>query len=307
MDADGNAMAVWTEAGRVYARRYVAGVGWEPAGAIDGNNGGVAAPQVAIDVNGDAIAIWVENNRIGVNRHNGVGPWGAAAFIDGNTGAPTAPQIAIDPNGTSAIAVWSQYDGSTYTDIVASRYTTAGGWSVSEVIDDAAILGNAVTPQIAMAPNGNAVAVWEQEKGTSLRKRIFSSRYRASKDKWTAAELIENLSSPVESSEPQLVVDGQGNALCVWSSVEGGATSRTRNRHSILANRFRVDFDGWTSPILLESDTSGNNGDAISPQLAVAPDYTSVIVWTKANNLDDPDDAADDAIDRYDIQANAFN
>ncbi|HEX5055072.1 MAG TPA: Ig-like domain-containing protein [Gammaproteobacteria bacterium] len=338
IDANGNALVVWIESDRVYYNRYLATTdNWTGAATIDASLGNVAAPQIAIDTSGQALAIWVENSAIYINRFNGA-TWGGATPIpssDNATTPPTSPQIAMDADGTteldrpSAIAVWSQVNG-TDSDIMASSYSSNGGWTSAVIIDaatakntkgDMVSLVQAETPQVAMAPNGTAIAVWVQKQGAGMRKRVFSRRFKFSKsqDKWTwteEAKRIDNSAAPAEASEPQIAVDGQGNALCVWSEVEGGPTNTftSRNRHNIYANRFRVSFNGWNTPILLEDDTARdkfnllyNYGDAISPQLAVAPDYSAVIIWTKANHLDDPDDPSDDTSFRYDIQRDTFN
>ncbi|NNL25499.1 MAG: hypothetical protein HKP36_13725 [Myxococcales bacterium] len=80
--------------------------------------------------------------------------------------------MALDPNG-NAVAVWEQYDG-TRTNIWANRFSPTAGWGVAERIetDDA---GGAESAQVALDPNGNAVAVWEQSDGT--RVNIWANRF----------------------------------------------------------------------------------------------------------------------------------
>ena len=65
----------------------------------------------------------------------------------------------------------------------------AGGsvsnWGTPEVINLGE--GEASSPQVAIDPGGNAVAVWEQSDGT--RTNIWSNRYTP-RDGWSTAELL---------------------------------------------------------------------------------------------------------------------
>src|SRR6478609_10608616 len=66
MDADGNAIAVWSQGDGTYvsvwANRYVAGVGWGAATLIESKRGDVKKPQVAMDARGNATAVWVQTD-----------------------------------------------------------------------------------------------------------------------------------------------------------------------------------------------------------------------------------------------------
>jgi hypothetical protein len=61
-DADGNALAVWTQFGSheyIWSNRYRAGIGWDTAALIqpDSADRGTGA-QIAIDAHGNALAVW---------------------------------------------------------------------------------------------------------------------------------------------------------------------------------------------------------------------------------------------------------
>ena len=65
IDADGNAIAVWTQRDdhnrwKIWANRYVAGIGWGTAELIgtNGDDVDVYDPQVTINANGYAMAVW---------------------------------------------------------------------------------------------------------------------------------------------------------------------------------------------------------------------------------------------------------
>src|SRR3989442_13803817 len=93
------------------------------------------------------------------------GTWQGAQLIEtDDRGAAFAPQIALDAQG-NAIAVWQQSDG-IRNNIYANRYVAATGlWQGAQLLetDDR---GAAATPRIALAPQGNAIAVGHQSDGT---------------------------------------------------------------------------------------------------------------------------------------------
>jgi hypothetical protein len=100
-----------------------------------------------------------------------------------NTLDAYSPQFAIDASG-NALAVWYQHDyhpadDSDQLNIWSSRYTVGSGWSTATQVGSDAFnntkpfrLGR---PQIAIDPNGNALAVWM--KGIGTRSDIASNRF----------------------------------------------------------------------------------------------------------------------------------
>lgn len=288
---DGNAIAIWVQSdGRVYANRYTSS--WGTAAAIDADTGAAAAPQIVIDSNNNAIAIWAQNNRIYVNRHT-AGSWGTAAPIDNATGTATTPQIAVDSNG-NAIAVWSQPDG-TYTSIWANRFT-ANAWGAAATIES--LDGDANTPQIAMNQAGNAFAAWSQSSpSAATRFRIRGSHFSPAGGWSTDADPIDNFNPEVfvdevteegVSTEPHIAFDDDGNALVVWKTE---ARIDNVDLDFIAANRYRgpaahEERRGWDSAAIIESNLSVFTGDAGGPKIAIAPDFTAVAIWSKADDDD---------------------
>jgi hypothetical protein len=89
---------------------------------------------------------------------------------------------------------------------------------------------------------------------------------------WGAAALIEH-DDTGDASHPQVVADGNGNAVAAWAQSDG---SHIR----IRANRY-VAGSGWLTPISIDSD----NTDAASPQLAMDGSGNAVVVWTQAGSI----------------------
>lgn len=295
---NGNAIAVWVQSDdRVYANRFTGGA-WGAAVAIDADTGEPEAPQIVIDGSNNAFVVWAQNDRIYENRYTG--GWGTAATIDDDSGTATEPQIAADGDG-NAIAVWSQSDA-TVTNIW-SAYFNGNAWETAEKIETTG--GSAETPQVAMNQSGNAIAVWSH-KASSPRVRIRGNHFTPGRGWASGTDLIDNFSPDVYtanitdkgiSTEPQVAIDDDGNALVVWS-VEDGTSKKLSH---IAGNRYRgpgapEDMRGWDSAVLIESDDDYHSGDATSPQVAIAPDFTGITVWSKLN-----------VDDRAIVHANHFN
>ena len=285
INASGNAMVVWFQSDgtrdNIWANRYVTGTGWGAAELIETDNAGSADyPQVAIDASGNALAVWAQHDgtkyNILTNRYvTGTG-WGAAELIGtDNVGGAYNPQLAIDPSG-NAMAVWRQPDDFR-NNIWANRYVAETGWGTAELIETDNVSG-AYSPQLAIDPSGNAMAVWEQYDGS--RNNIWANRYVAGTG-WGAAELIETDAG--NANYPQVAIDPSGNAMAVWRQSDG-------TRLNILANRY-LDGTGWGTAELIRTDA----GSANYPQVSIDPSGKTMAVWYQFDGT------------RYNIWANIFN
>jgi hypothetical protein len=183
IDPNGNAVVVWNQfdgtRNNLWANRYAAGTGWGTAELIETDNAGSALyPQIAIGADGNAIAVWYQSDgtrdNVWTNRYVAGTGWGTAELIEtDNADAVDLPQIAMDPLG-NAIAVWAQYDGTT-GNIWANRYVAGTGWGTAGLIETDP--GYAGDPQIAIDPNGNAMAVWAQFDGAHYNSNICAYRF----------------------------------------------------------------------------------------------------------------------------------
>ena len=201
--------------------------------------------------------------------------WSIATLIETDTGDARRPQIAFDIKG-NGLAVWQQTDGSRYN-IWANRYTVGFGWGVAELIEtDNA--GDALSPQVAIDANGNALAVWYQSDGT--RTNIWANRYTSGTG-WGTAELIET-DNAGSAYHPRISIDTSGNALVVWYQSDG-------TRTNIWANRYTSGT--WGMAALIETN---NSGDALAPQIAFDASGNALAVWAQSDGT------------RYNIWANRY-
>jgi hypothetical protein len=192
MDAAGNAVVVWEHwenrpdkgfigPSRIASNRYSVGAGtWGTPVFVDADPRIGKFPDVTMDGAGNALAAWTQGDDAMANRFDaGTGTWGTPVLIETNNVGPEGVErvrIAADTAG-NAIAVWDQFDG-TEINIFANQYSvTSGTWGTAELIEtDNA--GPARSVRIAKNPlNGNALAVWTQQDGNSLRS-IMSNHFK---------------------------------------------------------------------------------------------------------------------------------
>ncbi len=202
--------------------------------------------------------------------------WQVPSLLEfSSAGDAGAPRVVVDTNG-NATAVWRQSDGTRYN-LWANRYVPGTGWGEAQLIetDDA---GSAWLADVAVDASGTVVAVWYQFDGT--RYNVWANHYVPGFG-WSMAEVIENASG--SATDPQVAVDDSGNAVAVWSQVDGGV-------YSIYANRY-VSGTGWGTAQLIETDDSG---DARYPQVAMDDNGNAVVVWQQSDGT------------RYNIWSNRY-
>ena len=299
VDPDGNATAVWNQSDgtvtNIWANRYTPGGGWGAAEPIETNDVGFPlAPQVGMDDNGNAVAVWTrkvfvlagsvrQRRDIWANRYTPGGGWGTAELID--TIDATSPNtvvlsgeaaLAVDPNG-NAIAVWVEPDGvASNHSVWSNRYTPAGGWGVAELAENNDT--EARIPDVAMDPNGDAVAVWQTGRFASSFKTIWANRYTAGEG-WGVDERIEahDFGGGVGGIQPQVAVDFNGNATAVWTYVDRTPVLKV----TVWSNRY-TPGGGWGTPVPIETEDVGLGPN---PQVAVDPDGNATAVWQQSDGI----------------------
>src|ERR687883_347838 len=86
-----------------------------------------------------------------------------------------------------------------------------GGWFAP--VDLSAAGQDAIAPQVRVDGLGNAVAVWTRSNGTNT---IAQAAARPAGGAWQAPVNLSGAGLG-NASDPQVAVDGQGNAVDVWS------------------------------------------------------------------------------------------
>ncbi|MFH1428455.1 MAG: hypothetical protein ABIH39_01810 [Candidatus Margulisiibacteriota bacterium] len=314
-DSSGNAIAVWyqyddsegADRYHIYARRYVAGTGWENLGStatrldddLATESGNSLYPKIAFDSSGNAIAVWEQSDdsegedryHIYARRYVAGTGWenlgSVATRLDDDlateVGSSRRPQIAFDSSG-NAMAIWYQQDDSEVAirnHIYARRYVAGTGWenlgSTATRLDDdlATESGSSTYPEIALDSSGNAIAIWQQNDTSEVasREHIYARRYVAGTG-WenlgsAATRLDDDLATESGNSYlPKIAMDSSGNAIAVWYQYD---TSEVASRTHIYARRY-VAGTGWenlgSTATRLDDDLTTESGISQYPEIA---------------------------------------
>ncbi len=224
IDSQGDAVAVWEQVDssqdgheQIESSVMAAGGSWRPPVDISGEGEDANLPEVAVDSEGDAVAVWQRwgapnNERIQSAVRPVDGAWQPPVDLTVQGEISFEPEVAMDSEG-DATAVWEHDDGAAL--LIQSADMPAGGtWQPTVDLSEAG--ENAVHPQIAADPGGDAFAVWARNNGSN---EIVQGAARPAGEPWQSAA---NLSEEGENAfEPHVAVDSAGDALAVWEQSIG--------------------------------------------------------------------------------------
>jgi hypothetical protein len=300
--ADGKAMVVWTQSqglntnSRVWANRYLPGLGWQGAQLMGNSTGAGAAqfPTLALSSNEQAIAVWEQtqslaggNTRVDLytNRFDGK-QWGTAELLEAdNQGRAVRPDLVIDAQG-NAHAAWLQATDNTVTgvfQIKSRRFSPTEGWGSVERVD--ALSGSTNEPSLSLDAQGNAMLVWTQAEENAFpptRRVLFASRSSAA-PAWSApTSLVSGTATFMGSA--QVRMNALGQAVAVWEQKDS-ATPSGNSETSLYASRF-TPGQGWANAEPIEANTVGT---ASNPQLAIDAQGNALALWRQfSGSFTDP-------------------
>ena len=231
MDDSGHAIAVWEqfdgERSRIRSQRQMPSGEWVEEQPVAVGLGDAFEPRIAADAEGNAIAVWQQQVddrtfEVWANRYlASTRSWEVPAVIGpSDAGDASNPEIAMDAEG-NAVAVWAQSRGA-LDGVWSNRYDAGAGWRSATHIGPRG-LGGARSPQIAMSPDGHAVAVWLQFDGFT--DRVGSNRSTSS-GVWGRSEFILAPEAETRAIDPQVAIDPLSNATAIWLS-ESPAMARS--------------------------------------------------------------------------------
>ena len=163
--ATGGAVAAWVgpEAGAHHAHAsWLTDAGWTAPGTLDASTIGVSKLSLSSDATGNTLILWSQIGGAGAElwtRRAGTDHlWSSALRIDDPAAGPAIePEIALDAGG-NGWAVWRVSPAGKPSRISAAR-VRHGEFAAPLIIDrDTAV--DAAGANVALDPEGNAIAVW---------------------------------------------------------------------------------------------------------------------------------------------------
>ncbi len=273
IDNQGNATVAWQHnnglRNSIWANRYTLEAGWATAQIIENDvdsDSNYANP--AIDAEGSIIVVWqkggVNHSNIWSNRYDIINGWGTAELLEtSDSGSAYYPRVNFDASG-NAIAIWQQKENSKY-DVWVRHYIKGDGWQPRIQLDTNETY-SAREPELAVAENGDAIAIW-QEEPNGIQDSIFVSHY-TSGESWGVPVLIENYTNG-RADYPEIAIDKNGNAIAAWQQRIND------NIRHVAINRYVVS-EGWGAAQLIEDNTT----HSISyPRIAFGPIGNAIVTW----------------------------
>jgi PKD domain len=269
-DSQGDALAVWRRFDGsnyiIQAATRLGGGSWQAPVDLSEKGESASEPQVAFDSQGDALAVWIRSNGsneiIQAASRPAGGSWQAPVDLSEKGESASEPQVAFDSQG-DAFAVWQRSNGSNEIIQAASR-PAGGSWQAPVDVSEAG--ENAADPQLAIDPQGNALALWRHSNGSNF---VIQAASRPASGSW---QTPVDLSQEGESAfQPQVAFDSQGDALAVWVRSNGSVY--------IVQAAIRPAGGSWQTP----EDLSEAGQNAEAPQIAVDPQGDALAVWERSN------------------------
>ena len=189
-------------------------------------------------------------------------------FLDG---IQQDPDIAVHPQDDTYVLAWEDdRDGDGQYQIRAAIFAADGEELVDPFTVNDSSRGQQLSPQIAIAPDGHFVVVWEDDSNDN---GILEVRARAFHSDGTEyfPQFDVNVSSSGQQSNARIAMDDKGNFVVVWED--------DRNKdglYNLLARGFHAD---GTERIPTYEVNERSSGQQTSPDIAMTPDGAYVIVW----------------------------
>ena len=277
MDASGN-VTVLASGANVWNSAILAGTSsWTPWVRVD--NGGALRgkdAKLSLSSNGTALAIWKERNpgdtfySMKAATHTaGIG-WATPVSIESDftNVADAAPALTMDANG-NGIAMWRHENAFYY-----NLHRAGTGWQGPVAITgESFLLSTTGNIQVAMAPDGRAVATW-----SGLQSALRSMQYQPGTG-WSSPVSVET-----SNVTRNLFVDNNGGAVMTYRApLPGTANFRAFSRRLVLGGQWsastRIDGGaGEVNSLFFDMNKSGK-GAAIWDQDDVANSDTRNSLW----------------------------
>jgi glucose/arabinose dehydrogenase len=215
VDSTGDAVFAWRRlhsgAYDIETRARSAAGSLSPVQTLGGD---ASQPQLAVDPNGDAVFTWLHfdgtTQRVEARARSAAGTLSGAKALSGAGSEGLLPQVDVDSGG-DAVFAWERYSSGGYQ-VQARARSAAGALSPVSSLSKAAI--DAISPQVGVDANGNAVFAWTRLGGPY--DRIQARKRSAAGVFGPIVEVTGAGSSP---TNPVLDMNGTGDAALGWDAV----------------------------------------------------------------------------------------
>ena len=263
---NGNALVLWEQSDgvpggstiNVFSRRYVAGVGWDPAVVVPGvstTSSTVRLVEGKLLMDAAGTATWLRPN-LETRRFTAGSGWGTP-FVPPLLAAGLLTDAVMDATGAIGVVT----SGSDVYNIALPA--NAGIWLPWARVDASGAL-DARDASVALSANGTAMAIWREKNPGDTNYSIKAARFS---NGWQTPQTIDSSFDNIGvDSQPRVAMDAAGNAIAVW-----------HQGNSLHYNVFSA-ATGWGAAV--EVDT--NAVDSVFPariSLRMTESGRAVVIW----------------------------
>jgi len=279
MDAQGNAMAVWTgPGGAIFARHYDAINGWDTTQkkvSLDATAGN--SPFVAMDKAGNALIVWLQaapavDKVYGISYSPTQG-WGTAQSIQETSAEAFYLATALDGQG-NAFVIWSD----ALNEIYMRRLPLFGQWNTAPAsvptITYSRTIPNIRNLSVVADNSGNAIAIWNDTLTTTITNEntVFIRRFSGS---WDSTATPLDAETGVKEYYPVIAMDGLGNAIAAWRINQA--------RTAVL--RFDASNGSWGAIKTYNPGNANTLVNGVYPSVAMNAIGQAVIAWGQSGGI----------------------
>ncbi len=263
IDSQGNATAAWIENGIIQTASRPYNSNWSSPQPITAT--GASSPKLDIDSTGNVTVIWIANNTVLSATLPFQGSWSSSTTIS-KSGAASI-KLAVDDIG-NAVAVWTRNGF-----IESAKKPFGKTWQASKVISS---IGNDSNPDIAIAHNGQIVAVWHTV--VSGRDTIYAATSEINKN-WTPSRAILPPDITLHYDYPTIAIDPFGNASAAWFSYN--LTGSIYSNVGVMTASLPFGTTTWSQPTTLSSNGL-RNPQNLQAIIQFDSNGNEIILWSNS-------------------------
>ncbi len=244
---------------------------WTVAANVSEEGQSAYGPQVAVDAAGDAISVWARSNGSNdvvqaAGKPDGK-PWVNPTTLSETGQEASEPQVAVDAAGDATV-VWRRFDGSNYV-VQAAAKPAGEAWGKPVTVSEAG--QDAHTPEVAVDPTGEAIAVWTSANGSN---EVVQAALKPAGEAWANPATLSGADQ--EASEPQVGVDAAGDATVVWTRYTGLSSGGMSNY--VVQATVKPTDEAWETPSAVSEESQE---EGLEPQVAVDAAGDATAVWKR--------------------------
>jgi hypothetical protein len=191
----------------------------------DATNTSQVLPDVGVGPSGAAIAVWQDYRAsppadpfaqfdiFSSRWDTGTGAWSANVRVnDAVAGQQFKPAVAVD-GSDNAFAVWVDRRNGRSDIFASKRSASSGTWGSNVRVNSTTKFDTQDSPAIAVAPNGDAIALWY--RAANHKSNIWASRLPAGSSTW-GPEIRVTSNQTTQKQGPRVAVGPNGTAYAAW-------------------------------------------------------------------------------------------